>query len=342
MRIEAKEIEFRVGGRVVLKGVNFAADPEKLTLLIGPNGAGKTTLLKILALLLAPSAGEVFYDGVPVSPSDTLSRRRISMLPQKPVLLNASVHDNLLFPLRLRGMAGDGSLARKWLEEVGLDAKFSQNALTLSGGEAQRLALARALIYRPEALFLDEPFLNLDPLSERIIAEVVKRLRDDRRTVVLCLHNLERGFAFADHVCFLEAGEVVRRGAPDSFLPTSVSQARFLGVENLFSGEIRGGYFFSRGVRLQVATGYEGRAWVGIRGEHVILSLSPLSSSARNVLKGEVAGIAEKGLLVDVEVSAVLPFRVLITRQSAEELKLARGIEVYLVFKTSSVLIFPA
>ncbi|MCX6347939.1 MAG: ATP-binding cassette domain-containing protein, partial [Candidatus Aureabacteria bacterium] len=305
----------------------------------GPNGAGKTTLLKILALLLQPSAGAVCYNDEPAVPSDTVLRRRISMLPQKPILLNGSVYDNLLFPLRLRGMEGDGSLARRWLEEVGLDAKLRQNALTLSGGEAQRLALARALVYRPEALFLDEPFLNLDPLSEGIVARIIARLRDEKRTVVLCLHDLERGFAFADVVYFLEAGKVARKGERNEFLPATVSQARFLGVENLFRGVIRGGWFQSGEARLQVLSERDGSAWVGVGSGQVIISLAPLASSARNILPGEVVSLREKGRLIEVEVNAGLPFLVLVTRESVEELDLRPGKKVFLAIKTSSLLI---
>lgn len=341
MKIEARGVEYRVAGAAVLNGVDFAAGGGETALLIGPNGAGKTTLLKILSLLLAPAAGAVLYDGKAPASAAPRYRRRISFLPQKPVLLNASVRANLVFPLRLRSARDEAAAAREWLDEVALAGKADQNALTLSGGEGQRLALARALIYRPEAVLLDEPFSNLDPLSEAIVEKIIARLQDDRRTVVLCLHDLERGFAFADTVSLLEEGRIVRSGRRDDFLPATVSQARFLGVQNLFQGTVRGGWFESGGTRLRVVSERDGPAWAGVGSEEIIISLIPLASSARNVLPGTVAALREKGRLVEVEVRAGLCFLVLVTRESAGELKLEPGAAVYLALKASSILLFP-
>jgi tungstate transport system ATP-binding protein len=341
VRIEAKGVACRIGGASVLDGVDFSAGEGELALLIGPNGAGKTTLLKILSLLLAPSAGTVSYDGQPASPASLRLRRRISFLPQKPILLNGSVRANLVFPLRLRGGGGEAAAAREWLAEVGLSGKADQNALTLSGGEGQRLALARALIYRPEAVLLDEPFLNLDPLSEGIVERIIARLKSEKRTIVLCLHDLARGFSFADTVSFLENGGIVRNGRRDDFLPATVSQARFLGVRNLFQGVVRGGRFESGPLRLRVSSDRDGPAWAGVGSEEIVISLAPLVSSARNVLFGTVAALREKGKLMEVEVRAGLTFLVLVTREAVEELKLQPGAAVYLAVKTSSIMVFP-
>jgi len=342
VKIEARGVAYRVAGAAVLSGIDFAAAEGETALLIGPNGAGKTTLLRILSLLLAPSAGEVFYDGSSAALSAPLLRRRISFLPQKPVLLNGSVSANLLFPLRLRSGAGREKAAREWLSEVGLEGKADQNALTLSGGEAQRLALARALVYRPEAILLDEPFLNLDPLSEGIVERIIARLQGEKRTIVLCLHDLERGFAFADSVSLIESGRIVRKGRRDAFLPATVSQARFLGVQNLFPGTVGDEWFESGGMRLRVASELSGPAWAGVGSEEIIISLAPLASSARNVLPGTVVSLREKGKLVEVEVRAGPSFLVLVTRESVEELKLEPGAPVYLAIKTSSILVIPA
>ncbi len=199
-----------IAGRSLLREVSLTFQEGKINLLLGPNGAGKTTLLRICALLDAPTEGEVRLrpknDGAPHPAKDG-----ITMVFQRPALFNRTVRENLAWPLKVRGLAREEREARigEAMAVADLEPFSGRRARSLSGGEAQRLALARAFVIRPAVLLLDEPAANLDPASRWRVEEMVLQMQDRfGTTVVITTHDLLQARKIGECVFFINRGRV--------------------------------------------------------------------------------------------------------------------------------------
>jgi tungstate transport system ATP-binding protein len=188
---------------------------------MGPNGAGKSLLLRLLHGLLVPTSGVVLWGGRPL---DAPLRRRQAMVFQRPVLLRRSAAANVRFALRLRGREQPGRVS-DLLGEVGLEAQAGQPARLLSGGEQQRLSLARALAVEPMVLFLDEPTASLDPASTAAIEAIVKRARLRGTKIIFVTHDVGQARRLADDVVFLNQGRVVEHTPARRFFDEPLGQA---------------------------------------------------------------------------------------------------------------------
>jgi len=183
----------------------------KVTCIIGDSGSGKTTLMRLLNNLISADRGIVWYRGVNVDQTDPVAlRRKVVMLAQNPFILPGTVAENLLIGLAFAGKepASEETLA-EILQTVSLGKSLSDDAMELSGGEKQRLALARVLLLKPEALLLDEPSSALDERTEgEVIKEVVTLAKKDSRTLVMIVHSLDLARRFADLVVIVKGGKV--------------------------------------------------------------------------------------------------------------------------------------
>jgi putative ABC transport system ATP-binding protein len=202
----------RRGGRLLVDDVTATIQAGACTAVTGPSGAGKSTLLRLLNRMLEPTAGRVLLRGTPLPALDVLAlRRRVGLVAQRPALLTGEVLDEL------RVGRPDLPLdeARSLLAEAGLPDDFADRATDgLSGGEAQRVCLARALALRPEVLLLDEPTSSLDPASAEAIERVVREQCDAGGTVVLVSHDTAQARRLADDVIVLSAGRLTEHGPP--------------------------------------------------------------------------------------------------------------------------------
>lgn len=212
-QVEVRNLRLEVDGAPLIDGLNFQLLPDGLTAIMGPNGAGKSLLLRLMHGLLEPTGGQVLWGGAPV---DERIRRRQAMVFQKPVLLRRSVAANIDFVLGLRGRA-DRHRRDAILSHIKLADRARQPARLLSGGEQQRLALARALAIEPEVLFLDEPTSNLDPASVVEIERLLRDARDAGTKIVLVTHDAGQARRLAEEVVFLVRGQVGEQGAAESF-----------------------------------------------------------------------------------------------------------------------------
>ncbi|MGI6065706.1 MAG: phosphate ABC transporter ATP-binding protein [Bacillota bacterium] len=213
--LELKKVDKKFGNRQVLKEISYQFYPQVIYGLVGPSGAGKSTILRILDLLEEPSQGEIFYRGKPVGRgrSERLKvRRRIGMVFQQPVLFSGTVLDNIFYGLKVRGekFGANKDKLKDILKLVGLEEMEKQKATTLSGGEAQRLALARVLVLEPEVLLLDEPTANLDPTNVNIIEKVLLEIRERfGTTIVIVTHNLFQAKRLVDEILLIYDGRLV-------------------------------------------------------------------------------------------------------------------------------------
>lgn len=219
--LEVRDLVLRFGGTTVLDGLDLTLGPTGCTMIIGPNGSGKSLLLKVLHGLLPPTIGRVAWGGH--APCAVTGRQALVF--QKPVLLRRSVAANIDFVLKARGK--DPARRDLLLEHVGLAHKAGQPARLLSGGEAQRLALARALATDPEVMFLDEPTASLDPASVLAIEGIVREARARGVRIIFVTHDMGQARRMADDVVFLHRGRIVEHArAAEFFSGPRTSAAR--------------------------------------------------------------------------------------------------------------------
>jgi tungstate transport system ATP-binding protein len=217
--LAVRGLQLRFGTSTVLDGVSFDLGPSGCTMVMGPNGAGKSLLLKLLHGLIAPTSGTVDWRGQ--GARDVTARQALVF--QKPVLLRRSVAANVDFVLKVRGK--DRARCAALLDHVGLAHKAHQPARLLSGGEAQRLALARALAADPEVLFLDEPTASLDPASVLAIEKIVRDASTRGVRVVFVTHDTGQARRMADDILFLSGGGITEHSRAADFFSEPQSQA---------------------------------------------------------------------------------------------------------------------
>ena len=224
-----RNLRFAAGGQTLLHDVDLVLERAGTTVIMGPNGAGKSLLLRLLHGLLTPTAGDVRWNG---RAPDRAVRRRQAMVFQKPVLLRRSAIANVTYALKVRGVprVRRRDLAARALAEAGLTALARRPARVLSGGEQQRLALARAWATRPEVLFLDEPTANLDPAGADAVERMIAAIGAEGTKIVLTSHDLGQARRLADEVVFLHRGRLIERGPVVSFFdrPQSAEARAFL------------------------------------------------------------------------------------------------------------------
>ena len=222
--LSVADLVLRFGDAIVLDGVQLKLGASGCTVIMGPNGAGKTLFLKLLHGLIPPTSGQISWGGL--ATSDAMSRQALVF--QKPVLLRRSVAANIDFVLKSRGK--DRNRRTDLLLHVGLAHKADQPARLLSGGEAQRLALARALATDPDVLFLDEPTASLDPGSVLAIEHIVTEALARGVRVVFVTHDIGQARRMADDVVFLHRGRVAEHSPASEFFsePRSAVARDFL------------------------------------------------------------------------------------------------------------------
>jgi len=339
-------------GRTVLDVPELAVDAGQVLAVIGPNGAGKSTLLRVMGLLEAPTAGSVRFQGEHVSPADGLAiRRRMASVFQDPLLTDATVGDNVGLGLRFRGMGAERAAPRvtEWLGQLGIAHLAGRQARTLSGGEAQRTALARALVLEPELLLLDEPFSALDqPTRETLLDDLARILRRERMTTVLVTHDRAEAMALGDRVGVLMEGrlEQLDDAAVVFRAPASEDVARFVGVETILEGRVmewaQDLAMIEVGDQvLEVAQRAEPGELVRlcVRPEDVTVfpgAPKPGGSRDFNRLGGRVQRLVPSGPHVRVVIDCGFPLVALVTQRTVEELRFAPGSPVTAHFKATA------
>ncbi|NLW75352.1 MAG: ABC transporter ATP-binding protein [Methanomicrobiales archaeon] len=343
--------------KIVLDRISAEILAGEIFTIIGPSGQGKTTLLRLINLLDTPSGGEIYLDGISLQkPGQDLTslRRRMGMVFQTPISFKETVFENIALGLRYRHVSS-AEITRKVeekLEEIGLSGYEKRKAWTLSGGEMQRVSLARVMITEPDLLLLDEPTANLDPVSTKKIEELIRYYNHEfGTTVIMSSHDLFQGQRLADKVAVMMGGRFVQAGDTIKIFsePCSADIARFIGISNVLSGTITGhedGMILVDlgGVTLHALSSIQsGRVTVALRPEDITLYNEPDGKmSARNVIQGRITGIKPYGIISHVIVSCgSISLAVQVTWQSIRDLNLAKGQDVILSFKAPSVHVMP-
>jgi ABC-type Fe3+/spermidine/putrescine transport system ATPase subunit len=232
-------------GILALRSVSFTVGKGEIVAILGPSGCGKSTLLSIIAGLEFPNEGEILWDGDSIASIPTYKRGFGLMFQDNMLFPHKNVHDNVIFGLEMlkyKKVEMDHRVDRV-LEFVGLSDYRNRDVHTLSGGEQQRVALARSLAPNPRLLMLDEPFSSLDRnLRERLLYELRGILAIMNQTAIYVTHDQEEAFALADRIIVMDRGQVIQSGTPEAIYNKPVSEfvARFLGFKNFLWGTLQG------------------------------------------------------------------------------------------------------
>lgn len=355
-----------------LSGLNLDVQKGEYFVILGPTGAGKTVLLETIAGINYPATGTIHLNGVDITDSDP-EQRKVGFVYQDYALFpHLSVEENIAFGLKFSGRVNQdhGTSSRKRsltkteiqarVEEISslfqITHLLDRSPGTLSGGEKQRVAMARALIINPRVLLLDEPLSSLDPEKREVIQHELRLIHQDIGATTLHItHDFEVAIGLADRIGVMIDGKIMQIGTPREIFrqPNSEQVARFVGVRNIFRGQhiLEGdgrGYLKLDGFEFATISELEGDVRASIRPEDILLSRQPLHSSARNNFTGKIIQISDRGSYSYVTVQLHPPDPVgktldlvgLITQSSADELALELDLDVQVAFKASTMHIF--
>ena len=351
--LELRGLRVERGGVEVLDVPSFRLQEGEFLSLIGPNGSGKSTLLLSMMFLLQRKAGEVLYRGREVRSERAAveCRRKMAMVLQEPLLFDATVQDNVASGLRIRGL--DRREARRrattYLEKFKLADLAQRSARKLSGGEARRVSLARALAVEPEVVFLDEPFAHLDtPTRQSITDDLEATIRGVGSAAILVTHDQSEALRLSDRMVVMNEGRIVQSDDPSVVMNNPVNEfvASCVGMETILEGVIerRSGWEIVvtvAGKKLDaVGEGCVGeQVYCCVRPENVIIEVvNPArTSSARNVFPARIASVASAGAYLKIKLDCGFPLVAHVTAESFATLRLDEGREVFASFKATAI-----
>lgn len=348
--LELHGVAVAYDGRTVLDVPYMAVRRGEVLTLLGENGSGKTTLLRLLGLLVPPLRGRVVFGGEDVDFGSARRllemRRRMAGVMQEALLCRMSVRQNVGLGLRFRGLPRPEIEKRvdAWLEKLSISALGDRPASKLSGGEAQRTNLARAMVVDPEALFLDEPFSALDaPTRQSLLQEFQHVRADSGVTSVFATHDRGEALGLGGRVAVLMGGRVAQVGTADEIFsrPEQADVARFVGIETLIPGRVTGGenrlvQVACGEVHIEAVGGWgvDEDVYVAVRPEEIGLHIpgSPAVDDAPNVVPGRVTKTVPGETHYRVEVDCGFPMVAVVGRARFRELALEAGDPVHATF----------
>lgn len=337
-------------GDFLLYDISFTVSEGEYFVVLGPTGAGKTVLLESIAGLYPIKSGEIWLRGKEVVRLEP-EKRGVSIVYQDHALFpHLSVKDNVIFGLRLhKEKHQEIKVTLDWITDLlSISHLLHRKPETLSGGERQKVALARALSTKPKVLLLDEPLSALDPETRENLQQELRQLhRVLNITTVHVTHDFEEAIALGHRIAVIGEGHLKQVGTPEQIFrqPNSEFVARFAMTRNIYLGEAvhkaNGDNIFRiEGTEFVSAADTEGTCHASIRPEDILISLEPIRSSARNCFPGTITGIIDKGGTLYITVNLPPDISCLVTRHSFEELGLEEGKRVHVTFKASAVHLF--
>jgi tungstate transport system ATP-binding protein len=313
---------------------NLFIEKGKVIGLLGPNGAGKTTLLEILAFLLSPTSGEIWFkqENVNSNLGKLMKlRRQVALVQQHPILFTTTVYKNIDFPLKIRKIpkAKRIEMVDNLLELVGMASYKDAGAHTLSGGQTQRVAIAQALACSPEVILLDEPMSSVDVENQITIERIIREINQIKGiSVIFTTHDVVQTSRLADYTIFLFEGKVAK----------SV-------FENIFSARIEthkdGHKYFSlpNGMKLRTRSEKTGRTRISISPGKVRISRNN-SGTDENTRKGRIIQLSQEQANIRILVDAGLPINVLIPKESFKSRNMGVGDDVWITCPEEGIDIF--
>ncbi len=341
-----ENLNVEIGG-FRIENLDLSVEEGEIFVILGSNGAGKTKLLETISGFLELSSGRIELFGKDITDESTRDRKIGFIFQDIALFPHMSVKKNILYGTRYRK---DTEVERKFSELIalfGLEKFLDRFPQTLSGGEKQKVALARTLITEPKLILLDEPTAAISINErERIDIEIKNILKKFKKTALFVTHNENEAFLLGDRIAVMDNGRILQIGKADEifYRPASEKVAKFLGETNIFTGMVtkKGNGTVTvnvDGVDITAIGDFEPgkRVKMFVRPENVLLVNEPYRTSARNLLQGSVKNILPRGLLMKVEIDAGIQIISFITRNSAKEFNIRQGTELYVEFKATAI-----
>lgn len=339
-------------GDLVIKDVSFEVQRGQYFVLLGASGVGKSVLLGTIAGLIRPDAGEIFLNGKNIT-SEKIQKRKIGLVFQNNTLFpHMTVYDNIAYPLRCKKLKGYQIHERvaELAEDFAVGHLLKRSPQTLSGGESQRVSLARAVASEPQCLLLDEPISSLDVKSRPQMRALLRKISDQgKMRIVHVTHDYTEAVSLGTHIAVMENGRIAQSGTVEEIFqhPKSEFIARFVGIRNFFKGQLekaRDGQprqFRTAGLDFSILSDSPADdGFVCIRSEDVTISNIASQTSARNNFEGTIVDIVRAGsgveVIVDIGVEDPVEVAALITAESVKVLNLRCGKKVWVSFKASA------
>jgi len=326
---QLNNITFDYGTDFNLVDVCVDIQESNIIAIIGPNGSGKTSLLNILSFLNFPLAGTLFYKEKELTVNNfDQFRKTVGYVQQSPYLLRGTVFKNIELGLKLKKVNKDTRIKKvsEVIHLLGINKLSNRDARTLSGGEAQKVAIGQVLALDPDVLILDEPFTHLDKDSINELEQIILKLKEELgKTIILTTHNQYQAQWLADDIYSVINGKVFEYQ-----------------MINLFNGSIDfKKNAFNTGKQLIIIPEDTNHAeHIAIDPKQIVISLNKLDSSMQNSFQGKITGMAEDNGRVKVNIASDEVFQAIVTHKALEDMGLSIGADVWISFKSSSILVF--
>ncbi len=329
-----------------LKEISISVSENDYFILLGESGAGKSMILETIAGLVWPDNGEILFRGTNIT-QQKIQQRKVGIVFQDHAIFpHLKVFDNIAYPLRSRKCEGltIREMVTKIATQMGIAGLLDRRPATLSGGELQRVALARSLVQQPEILLLDEPLASLDTGLKTEIRALLREIHKQGQTIIHVTHDYEEALALGTRIAVVNKGKIIQEGSPEEVFhhPTSSFVAHFIGIRNFFrvktfSDTLGMKPITEEGLIIQLPEEcVVSEGFVLIRGEDIILSDEPVNSSATNTFRGTITEILPTPRGIEVCVDTGTLFYALITHSSLNRMGLAEGGVVWIHFKATA------
>jgi molybdopterin-binding protein len=340
-------------GDLAIKDVSFEVEDGQYFVLLGASGVGKSVLLETIAGLIRPDTGQIFLDGKDIT-SEKIQERKVGVVFQNSTLFpHMTVYDNIAYPLRSKKLKSSRIRERvgELAEDFAVTELLERRPETLSGGEAQRVCLARVIASEPRCLLLDEPICSLDVKSRSQMRGLLRKISaNGNQRIVHVTHDYTEAVSLGTHIAVMEGGTIAQAGTAEEIFqrPKSEFIARFVGIQNFLKGQLEKSegsqtntrQFTTNGLSFSVLSdGDDGPGYIMIRSEDVTIGNEPSRTSARNNFEGAIVDVIPAGVGVEVIVDIGAPTEVaaLVTAESVKVLDLRCGKKVWISFKASAV-----
>ena len=344
--IEVKGLRVSLG-EFRLKDVDLSIDEGDFFVLMGPTGAGKTVFMEAIAGLVPVLGGSIAIGGTDMTRLPP-ERRGVGIMYQDYALFpHLTVARNITYGLRYRrhDRESSGKRFRKLVDDLGIGHLLHRRPETLSGGELQRAALARALMVEPRVILLDEPLSALDPGFREDIRLLLKHIhKGSGITFLMVTHDFSEALTLATKAAVMNEGAIMQTGSVQDIFqrPSSSFVADFVGMKNVFPALLNGSRATVGGLPVDLpCPSPDANGYIALRPEDIVISMRPLESSIRNSFAGIVSSIIDQGFLYEVHIRVQeTVFKSLVTKGSAVDLGLDVGTRVQISFKASAVHMF--
>ncbi len=353
--LSVRGISKTFAGIDVIKNVSFDVQKGQYFVLLGASGVGKSVLFETIAGLAHPDCGQVVLDEKDIT-DERIQDRRIGLVFQDGVLFpHMTVYENIAYSLKCRKLKKEQirQQVAKLADDFAVSKLLRRKPSTLSGGESQRVCLARAIASEPKCLLLDEPISSLDAQSRPQIRALLRKINAEGQTIVHVTHDYTEAVSLGTHIAVMEDGRIAQSGTVEEIFqyPKSEFIAHFVGIRNFFKGQLEKPqadrpnlrqFTTADNINFSVLTDSNGGpGYVMIRSEDVIISITAGQTSARNNFEGTIVDIVRMAsgveIIVDIGPGPQLKIAAIITGESAKELDLHCGRKVWVSFKASAV-----